>query len=881
MDKDLQNKREEPGPALSRITGMQDFGKPCLYFNTLGRITGCNKAFADRFEINRHEEPGMDYNPPVQNKLFVEAVLKAGSEGISTFRGRIRLGQSSSEVYLEAVLFLNQASDHDGASIICYIQDSEAYVTATANTGKRLIHGLPLNVSALVSVHASDGSPVYISPSIELMLGYTNAEIKGVNPLSLVYPDDAPIVADVIDKLNHGYDFLNSRYRMVHKNGGIVTVETSSYVIPDATGSGSQIINVTQDLGWQVEIEHALENSEQKYYQLISNLPVGVALIGRNGQLLEANDSMKKIMELPLDTPLPEINFFSNGIMKRTGISAQLSKCIKTKEIVVGDIPYKSARKATELFLSYSFLPVPDHNREVEAVIGYVSDLTELKKAESDRSERADFLNLVINVVKSPFFVKDENHKWLMLNDAAVEMMGKPREALLGQSDYDLYPREQAEVFWQNDEKVLKSGGMSNEEQISWSDGTIHTIVTHKQLYTEKPSGRKYIVGTIHDISMYKKIEAELRASELKYRELFDNANDFIITLDMEGNITNANRTLLQHLCTDLESLTHRNAYEFVKEENREFMLGLRDQLLAGELVDAFEVEAFNLEGQQLIYEVKASVISHEGEIAGAQCVFSDVTQRREALLKLEEYNKNLVELNKTRDKFFSIIAHDLRNPFSSMIGFAELLLEDLDDLTKDEIRDSLKIIRNSGKNSLNLLENLLSWSRLETGRMPFNPVEIILSNVIDEVVNVLFSLAYRKKIEIHNLVEPDVVLFADKNMLNTILNNLVMNAIKFTPVGGEIKVFSGETINNPGMEKEFVKISVADTGVGMDEEMCKRIFSLNKPVSSPGTEKEQGTGLGLLLSREMVEKHGGSILVESTSGKGSVFSILIPAYKP
>jgi len=516
----------------------------------------------------------------------------------------------------------------------------------------------------------------------------------------------------------------------------------------------------------------------------------------------------------------------------------------------------------------------------------YVPDIETDKEAadaenviSGENRERADFLDLVINTIKLPFFVKDEDHKWVMLNDAAVEMMGSSREGLLGKSDYDLYPGDQADIFWKYDEKVFAEGSSINEEQITWSDGTLHDIVTHKQLYIEKTSGRKFIVGTIHDISNYKKIEQDLRASEMKYRELFDNANDFIITTDLEGNITNANRTLLNYLKTDIDTITKFNVYDYVSEDNKEFVFGLKDKILSGMLESSFEVNALDLDRKPVTYEIKASLINEDDNLVGIQCVFSDVTESKEARLKLEKYNKNLLELNKTKDKFFSIIAHDLRNPYSSMIGFSELLLEDLEKLSMDEIRDSLKIIRNSAKNSLNLLENLLAWSRLETGRMHFDPSKVVLTDLVDEVVNVLFSLAYRKKIEINNMVESDVLLHSDKNMLNTILNNLVMNAIKFTPIGGEINIYATRMATDAETGRDFYKISVADTGIGMDAEFCKQLFTQNKPVSNPGTEKEQGTGLGLLLSREMVERHGGKISAESIPGKGSVFSFLIPAF--
>lgn len=544
-----------------------------------------------------------------------------------------------------------------------------------------------------------------------------------------------------------------------------------------------------------------------------------------------------------------------------------------------------------KVYLETVLISIESANHQDQGIICYVIECyvpdieTDKEVADAENSisgesrERGDFLDLVINTIKQPFFVKDQDHKWVMLNNAAVEMMGSSREGLIGKSDYDLYPKDQADIFWKYDEKVFAEGSSINEEQITWSDGTLHEIVTHKQLYIEKTSGKKFIVGTIHDISRYKKIEHELRASEMKYRELFDNANDFIITTDLEGNITNANRTLLNYLNTDIDRATKFNVYDYVSDENREFVLGLKDKILSGNLDGSFEVNALDLDRNTVTYEIKASLINEDEKPVGIQCVFSDITQSKEARLKLEKYNNNLLELNKTKDKFFSIIAHDLRNPYSSMIGFSELLLEDLEKLSMDEIRDSLKIIRNSAKNSLNLLENLLAWSRLETGRMHFDPSKVALTDLVDEVVNVLFSLAYRKKIEINNMVESDVLLASDKNMLNTILNNLVMNAIKFTPIGGEINIYATRMAADPESGKVFFKISVADTGIGMEPDLCNQLFTQNKPVSSLGTEKEQGTGLGLLLSREMVERHGGKIFAESAPGKGSVFSFLIPAF--
>jgi len=881
MQKVFEDSSYKRGTDVNQAIRLLGSSKPYLCFNPDFRICDCNELFVTLFKSNKNEFLGIDLNEKFQNREFVKAIRKAISEGFSTFQGKVLFGENLPEVYLEAVLFNFESKNPDETGIFCYILETAfpASYVKPANASGNSLSEMPGYPNASVSVHTSDGAAIYISPSTEAMLGYSIAEIKELGSLNLIYPEDLPIVEKSLEKLNNGFDFLNTRYRMVHKNESIVFVETTSYNLCDASGNTNHIVNITWDLGSHQGMENALKLSEQKYYQLVMNLPVGVSLISVDGKLLEANDAMKRIMHIPPKISISELNFLSFDTMQNSGISAQFSRCIQTREPVNGEIHLRLSRKAPVSDLNYRFVPILDHTGAVEFIIGYVHDVSQQKKAENDYHERADFLNLVINALKNPFFVKDEEHRWVMLNDAAVMMMGQPREALIGKSDYDLFPKEQADVFWKYDELVLKSGSISNEEQITWYDGIIHTIVTYKELYVAKPSGKKFIVGTIHDITSYKKIEEELRASESKYRELFDNANDFILTADFEGKITNANLTLLRYLQTDLETLTQHTVFEFIREESTDLANDIKAKMLGGESDHSFEIKAYGINKELVVYEVKANLIIHNGDPVGVQCIFSDVTERREASMKLEKYNADLLELNATKDKFFKIIAHDLRNPYNSIIGFSEMLLEDLEEIPKNEIRDSLKMIHSAAKNSFNLLDNLLAWSRLETGSIPYVPFQVVLLDAVEEVVNVLFSLAYRKRIEIDNLVKPDVILLADKNMLNTILNNLIMNAIKFTQPEGNIRIYSEADTSEPG--KDYIRISIADNGIGMDTETAETLFDSKRMVSTPGTEKEQGTGLGLILVLEMVEKHGGTIRVESAPGKGSVFSFLIPVYKP
>jgi len=859
-----------------------DRDKPVIYFDHHINIISCNEIFFDQFSEGLNKIPDTTISDFKLNESFIEAIRKAFNEGISIFRGHVLLGWSTSPEYLDAVLMRHEGFEGTTADIVACI------VTNNRNKNKGELSGVspfgfteepPGFLNASITLYSLDGSAIYISPTVESLIGYTSEELIGMNPLDFVHPDDLAEVDAIRGKLNAGNTSVHAKFRLLHRNGSVVYVESSNYFIAASPGRAAHVVSVTWDQSTQAVIQLALERSEQKYYRLVMNLPTGISLISPNGQLLEVNDAMKQIMGIPDGSPMPEINFFTVETMKQFNIHLQLQKCIETKEIVNGELSVQINGKKQGKFLSYSFVPVYKKNKELDVIIGYVTDHTQQLKAETENRERADFLNLVINAINAPFFVKDQDHTWIMLNNAAVEMMGHSRDMLIGKSDYDIYPKEQADIFWKFDELVFKSGSSINEEQITWSDGSTHTIVTNKQLYIENSTGKKFIVGTIHDVSGYKKIEDELRASEHKYHELFDNANDFIITIDLDGYITNANRTLLNYLETNLHEITKHNIFEYIHKDHLASAYASRDKILEGGYNDPFEIIALGANKQAVTFEVKASPMFLNGRLIGIQCVFSDVTLRKQATEKLEKYTQDLLDLNKTKDKFFSIIAHDLRNPYSSMIGFSEMLLEDLDQLTKDEIRESLKIIHTSAKHSFTLLDNLLAWSRLETGHMPFSPTRIVLIDAVEEVNNVLFSLAYRKKIEINNLVSPDILVYADKNMLNTILNNLIMNAIKYTSSGGRINI-SAEQIKSRTNEG-LVSVTVSDNGVGIEAEILDILFTEKKLVSQPGTEKEQGTGLGLLLTREMIEKHGGSISVKSTPGKGSVFTFQLPAFVP
>jgi signal transduction histidine kinase len=233
----------------------------------------------------------------------------------------------------------------------------------------------------------------------------------------------------------------------------------------------------------------------------------------------------------------------------------------------------------------------------------------------------------------------------------------------------------------------------------------------------------------------------------------------------------------------------------------------------------------------------------------------------------------DLKQLNNTKDKFFSIIAHDLKNPFNSIKGFTELMIENIESYNKEKKLKFLKIIKGSTVKASDLLNNLLIWATTQSGDLKFHPQKIELVNQVSNAISLLEIQAVNKEIKIVNHVKFNVFVNADANMLDTILRNLISNAIKFTNQSGEVRVESK-------VKEDFVEISVEDNGIGLSESDIKDLFNINVKNSNLGTANEQGSGLGLILCHDFVKKNGGKIWVDSILGTGSSFKFTLPVWK-
>lgn len=248
----------------------------------------------------------------------------------------------------------------------------------------------------------------------------------------------------------------------------------------------------------------------------------------------------------------------------------------------------------------------------------------------------------------------------------------------------------------------------------------------------------------------------------------------------------------------------------------------------------------------------------------------SELLARVATHIELKFAREKLIEINATKDKFFSIISHDLRNPFAGIRIVSESLLKNIGKYDTNKTAELVELICNTSRQGSELLENLLEWSRTQTGVIKFNPSEINISETVKKCIGVILPHSGNKNITVSNNVPDNVSLFADEYMLETILRNLLSNAVKYTPVSGSVIVSVKEY-------EEHFEITVKDSGIGISMDVQSKLFKLDLSSSMPGTADEKGTGLGLILCKEFVESHGGTIWAESEQGKGSEFKFTIP----
>lgn len=364
--------------------------------------------------------------------------------------------------------------------------------------------------------------------------------------------------------------------------------------------------------------------------------------------------------------------------------------------------------------------------------------------------------------------------------------------------------------------------------------------------------------------------------SEIKNRQKFlqtllDSIPLIVFYKDTKGIYLGCNARFCSFVNKKEEELIGKSLYEVFSKEQADVFKKADDELFASRGVQVYDTEMASTDGQIRNVNFHKSLFYDEQEnVAGMLGIMIDITERIKTQNKLLENEKNLIKLNTTKDRFFSIIAHDLKNPFNSLMGLLDILIDEYDDITDDTKKEYLSVLNRSSNDLFGLLTNLLEWSRTQTSSIEFNPVMTDLSDLVTNEIKLLEAQAIKKVINIEFNLSNKLMIMVDKNMMSTVVRNILSNSIKFTSIGGNIAISLQEIDNH-------IRISIKDDGVGISEENQQKLFKISEKISSIGTANETGTGLGLILCKEFIDKHNGCLFVVSKKGKGSIFNIDIP----
>lgn len=386
-------------------------------------------------------------------------------------------------------------------------------------------------------------------------------------------------------------------------------------------------------------------------------------------------------------------------------------------------------------------------------------------------------------------------------------------------------------------------------------------------------SNQKYRNETLEkEIKYRKKVEQDLIDSKRKYEDIIKLLPEAIYEIDLNGYVTFLNSFGMRLLHISNEDLNKRlKITDFIIPADHSKLEINMNKILRNETLYHINYTCITKNGKKIPISVNAAPILENDIIVGIRGVAMDMSEHLQVQDALIRYTDELRALNASKDKFFSIVAHDLKSPFQGLLGFSEFLYNDFDILTDTEKKEYIRHVRTSARNAHNLLDNLLQWSRLQTGRIEVVPKKLNLFSEVNSVVELLNSNAVRKRISLLNNVNKILNVSADVNMLSSIIRNLISNAIKFTKQDGIVRIES-ESSNG------LVNVKIIDNGVGMSADDISKLFKIDQQVTVNGTMNEKGTGLGLLLCKEMVELNGGSINAESEIGKGSTFTFSLPS---
>lgn len=748
---------------------------------------------------------------------------------------------------------------------------------------------------------------VYINPAgIDLFGAKNKEDLLGKYAFDFFPPEYHEIITQRMKMImDTGQNAPALEYKFTRLDGKVIDVEVTAALIELNGQPAFQV--VLHDISKRKENERKLISSEERFRKAFNSHPgiIGISTVAE-GRYLDVNDNFCKILEYDRSEVIghtsKKLNIFLKenqrdelyNIIKRNGVVNNFEVTIKSK----------TGKEKVGLF-SAELIEMGGE----KCLLGQFNDITELRKSIDElHSSEEKFSKVFHSSAYAIAIAELDSGRFTDVNESFEKFTGYNKEEIIGKTTVDLN-------IWVNSEdrdmviKTFMENGSVYVPELKFrmKSGDIRTWSLSIELFSFGDG--KYTIGMFDDITVSKRdkdiISAKLHLSNFSLNHSLDELLEE--TLNEAEKLTDSLIGFYHFVDDDqqylsLQNWSTRTKDIFCKAEGKGSHYPIDE---AGVWVDCIKTgkpvihnnyEALTHKkglpyGHAEVIRELVVPVSRNGKIKSilgvgnkpidynekdvetvsllAELVW-EITERKRMDEELKESESKLREMVATKDKFFNIIAHDLRSPFNAIMGFSDLLEEQMKEKNYEGIEEYSRFIHSASKRSMSLLSNLLEWSRSQTGKIKFEPEYFDLAFLIKEVVELFKDVAEQKSIQLRKVMPANILFRADKSMIENILRNLISNAIKFSNVNGIILIQIDDN------EKDLV-VSIKDNGVGIEPENIPKLFRLDINYTTPGTQKEKGTGLGLLLCKEFVEKHGGKLKVESNPETGSVFSFNIP----
>lgn len=633
------------------------------------------------------------------------------------------------------------------------------------------------------------------------------------------------------------------------------------------------IVVKSLDISDKIHFEEGLKLSLKGLQDISSNVPMMICNIDNDGQILFINNTFQRVLGYNEEELLSksfydliEPSFLENNDFDFKNFNGDEIKTI--------DLPLNDKGKNSNLF-HCTFHTSKDNQGSIQFFSCFLSEAEEQK---SNPIETNLYLSLVNSALDG--IALGCEGRIIIANNSFAKIFGyTSTEDLINKELIELASNDDIIKFAEYFRLLERKKEIPSKFDFLGKKKDGSNIHTELSIGTFESENKNYVVMIARDVTERIRTQRAIRESEEKYRNITENIDDFLFTFERIG------LALRPIFCTSsIQKVTGYTQTEFLTD-SKLFLKAIHPSdfaLIKPKLINLmksriqlsgeFEFRIINKQANIVWVRAKINLVrSSTGRIQKIFGLVSDVTFRKRAEEELKKSTQNLIKLNETKDRFISIISHDLRTPFSSILGFADLLAND-DELTEDERKQYIKYIQESSRSMLALVNSLLDWTRLQTGRIKFEPQKIDIAKIVTDSINALSGSAIQKRIEVVSNINHSLFLFVDKSLITQVFNNLISNAIKFTNKEGLISI-SNEAVTT----SRFVKFIVKDSGVGIKADDLSKLFSVDAKFTSEGTAGEKGSGLGLSLVKEIIEKHGGTISVESEYGKGTEFIFTLP----